>query len=331
MKPKYRNLFLLFGIVAIVIMLYKFDFDFRNLRYIRWYWLSGIVGIWIVVYLFNAGAFYQIVNERNTEGRHLPFLYALKYTISGFAFSYATPFGFGGGPYRMLELGAYVGTRKAASSVVLYSMMHIFSHFCLWATAVILYICMYDVEPYLWSLFGVFALVCVVVVYFFYKGYRNGLVLKFFSIVSRIPVARRWLAPLLERNAEAFEQIDSQIAALHTHARVFYSSLAMEYVARVINSLEYYFIMLALGHPVTLADSLLMLAFSSLIGNLLFFFPMQLGAREGSLVMIVRHLSVAAPAAVGLYASVLTRIRELAWIIVGVGLVRLGANKARKP
>ena len=34
---------------------------------------------------------------------------------------------------------------------------------------------------------------------------------------------------------------------------------------------------------------------------------------------------------VGLYASVLTRIRELVWIIVGVGLVRLGANKARKP
>ena len=120
MKPKYRNLFLLFGIVAIVIMLYKFDFDLRSLREIKWYWLSGIIGIWIVVYLFNAGAFYKIVNEENTEGKHLSFLYSLKYTISGFAFSYATPFGFGGGPYRMLELGAYVGTRKAASSVVFY-------------------------------------------------------------------------------------------------------------------------------------------------------------------------------------------------------------------
>lgn len=57
---------------------------------------------------------------------------------------------------------------------------------------------------------------------------------------------------------------------------------------------------------------------------------MQLGAREGSLVMIVRHLSVAAPAAIGLYASVLTRIRELVWIIIGVSLVKLGANKAQK-
>lgn len=330
MKPKYRNLFLLFGIVAIVIMLYKFDFDLRSLREIKWYWLSGIIGIWIVVYLFNAGAFYKIVNEENTEGKHLSFLYSLKYTISGFAFSYATPFGFGGGPYRMLELGAYVGTRKAASSVVLYSMMHIFSHFCLWATAIILYICLYHVEPYLWSLFAIFALVCVVVVYFFYKGYRNGMVVKAFSIFSRVPIARRWLAPLAEKNAEAFEQIDQQIASLHTHARVFYSALAMEYVARVINSFEYYFIMLALGYSVTFVDSLLMLAFSSLIGNLLFFFPMQLGAREGSLVMIVRHLSVATPAAIGLYASVLTRIRELVWIIIGVSLVKLGANKAQK-
>ena len=81
MKPKYRNLFLLFGIVAIVIMLYKFDFDLRSLREIKWYWLSGIIGIWIVVYLFNAGAFYKIVNEENTEGKHLSFLYSLKYTI----------------------------------------------------------------------------------------------------------------------------------------------------------------------------------------------------------------------------------------------------------
>ena len=99
MKPKYRNLFLLFGIVAIVIMLCKFDFDLRSRREIKLYWLSGIIGIWIVVYLFNAGAFYKIVNEENTEGKHLSFLYSLKYTISGFAFSYATPFGFGGGPY----------------------------------------------------------------------------------------------------------------------------------------------------------------------------------------------------------------------------------------
>ena len=333
MKPKYRNLFLLFGIVAIVIMLYKFDFDFRNLRYIRWYWLSGIVGIWIVVYLFNAGAFYQIVNERNTEGRHLPFLYALKYTISGFAFSYATPFGFGGGPYRMLELGAYVGTRKAASSVVLYSMMHIFSHLWFWLTGVVLYVIFMPLDVPMCILLSVILAFCIFGIYLFVKGYKNGMVVKTISLLCRIPFLNRWARKFADEHSEDFEKIDSQISELQSqNTKSFYASFFLEYIGRFLQAFEIYFMLQIFmdnqGGAHAYLESVLILAFTSLFANLLFFMPLQLGGREGGFAMSTANLGMTSD--IGMFISIICRVRELFWTSIGLLLMKVGNNKKKK-
>ena len=119
------------------------------------------------------------------------------------------------------------------------------------------------------------------------------------------------------------QQVDENIAYLHSQPRAFYTSLLYEYVARVINSLEYYFILYSLGVQLTFWDGILVLAFSSLVGNLLFFLPMQLGAREGGLSLIVKILGLSAPG-IGIFTSLYTRVRELVWIFIGVSLVKVG-------
>ena len=330
MKPLYRNLFLLFGLVAIIVMLFTFDVNFedleRNLARAGLY-LPAVIGVWIFVYALNAGAFQVIVNS-GTHDKHLSYLHAYKLTVSGFAFSYTTPFGFGGGPYRVMELSAYIGTNRAMSSVVLYSMMHIFSHICLWASAVILFICLYEVESFLWVLFAVFAVVCAVLVYFFYYGYKNGMIVRLFSILLRIPYVKRYAAKFYEKNAENMAQIDRQIAYLHEQWRAFYAALFMEYAARVVNSLEYFFILRSLSFNISFWDAVLILAFSSLFSNLLFFLPMQLGAREGGLAIIIRRLGI--DPAFGIFTSFYTRIRELVWIVIGVALVKVGNKRIMK-
>lgn len=330
MKPLYRNLFLLFGLVAIIVMLFTFDVNFedleRNLARAGLY-LPAVIGVWIFVYALNAGAFQVIVNS-GTHDKHLSYLHAYKLTVSGFAFSYTTPFGFGGGPYRVMELSAYIGTNRAMSSVVLYSMMHIFSHICLWASAVVLFICLHDVDPFLWVLFAVFAVVCAVLVYFFYYGYKNGMIVRLFSILLRIPYVKRYAAKFYERNAENMAQIDRQIAYLHEQWRAFYAALFMEYAARVVNSLEYFFILRSLSFNISFWDAVLILAFSSLFSNLLFFLPMQLGAREGGLAIIIRRLGI--DPAFGIFTSFYTRIRELVWIVIGVALVKVGNKRIMK-
>jgi hypothetical protein len=67
------------------------------------------------------------------------------------------------------------------------------------------------------------------------------------------------------------------------------------------------------------------MSFSSLFGNLFFFSPMQLGAREGGLALAVAGLAI--PSAFGVYTGLLTRVRELIWIVIGVALMKVGNGK----
>ena len=330
MKPLYRNLFLLFGIGAIVVMLCTFEDGYEQIRHNiarAGLYLPAVIGIWVVVYAFNALAFQVIVNSGDHD-KHLSYRHSYKLTVSGFAFSYTTPFGFGGGPYRVMELSHYIGTPRAMSSVVLYSMMHILSHFCLWTTAIFVFVAFYTerMNPGLWSLFGLYMLILLVAVFVFRYGYRHGLIVKLYSILLQIPYVKRPARRFYEQKREAMEQVDRNIAYLGEQPRAFWSSLFYEYVARVINSLEFLFILHAFGLYITFWDAILILAFSSLMGNLLFFLPMQLGAREGGLALIIKILGIST-GGIGVFTSFYTRIRELFWVFVGVGLVKVGNKR----
>lgn len=333
MRPLYRNLFLLFGIVAIGFMAYGFGADFRaqdiNLGHAALY-LPAVVGIWVVVYAFNAGAFSVIVNS-GTHNKHLSYAHACKLTVSGFAFSYTTPFGVGGAPYRVMELSSYIGTPRAMSATVLYSMTHVLSHFFLWMTGVVLFVTLYfaRMDAWLWMLAALFTAVFAVVLYFFYYGYRNGMIVRLYGILLHIPLLKKPARRFYDRHVEDMEQVDNNIAALHAQPRAFYGALSLEYLGRLANAWEYFFILHALNLPVGFGDAVLVLAFSSLVGNVLFFLPMQLGAREGSLAAIVDILGFGAPS-LGLLASFYTRVREIFWIIVGVLLVKVGNRRIMK-
>ena len=330
MKPLYRNLFLLFGVAAIIVMLFTFDVDYTQLysHLLRaGLYLPAVIGVWIFVYAFNAWAFQIIVNS-GTHSKHLSFRHAYKLTVSGFAFSYTTPFGFGGGPYRVMELSSYIGVPRAMSSVVLYSMMHILSHICLWSSAAVLFAIVYTekMTAFLWTLFMIFTVVLVVVLFVFHLCYKKGVIVKLFTPLLHLPFAKKWARKFYDKHADDMQKVDDNIAYLHSQPRAFYQSLLFEYVARVINALEYCFILLSLGVNLSFWDAILVLAFSSLIGNLLFFLPMQLGAREGGLSLIVKILGLTAPG-IGIITSLYTRVRELVWIFIGVSLVKVGNKK----
>ena len=78
--------------------------------------------------------------------------------------------------------------------------------------------------------------------------------------------------------------------------------------------------MFAIGFPITFAQSVIIESIQSLIGNLFFFMPMQLGAREGGFLLVFSILSLAA--AHGVYVSLGMRIRELVWSVLGLALIK---------
>lgn len=332
MKAKYRNIFILFGLVAIVIMLLSFDMDYKEL----WsniqragYWFVGVIGIWIVIYFFNAVSWFYII--RNGE-RPSPvsFKRIYKLTVSGFALNYATPCGLmGGEPYRIMELSPVLGASRATSSVILYLMMHIFSHVCFWLSSVLLYIIMYRVTVPLAILLFVVGLLCVLAIYFFMKGYKNGMVVKTFHLLQHVPFVKKWAATFYSTRKESLEMIDGQIAALHGQRKsTFYISFGFEFCARILTSVEILFILKILTTNVNFFDCVLIMAFTSLFSNLFFFSPMQLGAREGGFALAVSGLSLSG--AFGVYASLITRIRELFWIIIGIALMKIGNSKIKR-
>lgn len=329
MKDKYRNGFLLFGVIAIVIMLCTFDMDYTDI----WHslqragaWFPAVLLLWLFVYILNTSSWYLIIHgEGHCKG--LGFWRVLKLSVSGFALNYMTPCGLmGGEPYRIMELTPYIGASKATSSVILYVMMHIFSHFWFWLFSIFLFILIYPVNLAIGILLFVISCFCMIAIYFFVRGYRTGMTLKACTLLTRIPGIRRWAQQFVNEKEPTLRQIDEQIAMLHRqHRRTFYCSLLLEFFARVLSSLEIYFILRAFSTGISFADSVLILAFSSLFSNLIFFSPMQLGAREGGLALAAEGLHLSG--ALGVYTGLITRVRELFWIVVGILLIRIGNRK----
>lgn len=329
MRPLYRNIFFFLGLAAVVVMLLSFDMDYTEVwHHIRraGYWFVAVVGIWVVIYLFNTLSWYTIIRNGG-EKPPISFLRLYKLTVSGFALNYATPCGLmGGEPYRIMELTPALGVSRATSSVILYVMMHIFSHVCFWFGAVVLYILMYTPDVWMWMMLGAVAAFCLLAIYFFMRGYRFGLVIKTLRWASHLPWAGRYARRLLDEKHDRLLQIDHQIAELHQqHRATFYKAFFYEFCARVLTAAEIFFILHILTNDVNFLNCILIMAFTSLFGNLFFFSPMQLGAREGGFALSVSALQMSA--AFGVYTSLITRVRELIWIVIGLLLMRI-ANQA---
>ncbi len=331
MKDKYRNIFLLFGIVAIVVMLFTFEMDYQelwhNLRKAG-YWFPAVMLLWVVIYAMNALSWYLII--RDGEHARISYWRVLKLTISGFALNYATPVGLmGGEPYRIMELTPYVGVNKATSSVILYVMMHIFSHFWFWLLSAVAFVCLVPIDKFLIGLMLIVIVVCALAVYFFLKGYKNGMAVRTLSLLTRVPFVKSWANRFLTEKREDLQKIDNQIAALHKQRKItFYGSLGLELLARVVGCWEIYFILSILTTDVSFVQCIFIMAFTSLFANLFFFSPMQLGAREGGFAIATGGLAI--PAAFGIYTGLITRVRELLWIVIGVFLMKVGNEKKFK-
>lgn len=327
-----NNILFAIGILAVGIMVANIGWQsiLKNIEDTGW-WFLAVLAVWLVVYVLNAMSWRLIIRNNCEEAKRIPFLYILKLTITGYAINCSTPVGLmGGEPYRILELKKYVGTTKATSSVILYSMMHVVSHFLLWMISVLLIAITIPMdEGLIGTLVGVFT-VCLALLVLFFRGYKKGMVVKVFTLLRKLPYVKKWALKFYQNNEEKLQIIDEQIAHLHgNQKRRFYSSLGLELLARVVGCFEIYFIVQAMGFDITFIDSVIVVAFSSLFANILFFSPMQLGTREGGYILALKLLAL--PANLGFSVSIITRIRELFWIALGMMIMKLQPDASSLP
>ena len=299
------------------------------------YWFFAVVALWAVLYLFNTAAWYIIIKSQEDDmhpakqSSPVSFWWLYKITISGFALNYATPGGLmGGEPYRIMELSPKIGTERASSSVILYVMTHIYSHLWFWMLATLLYIITQPMNVFMGMVLGLVTLFCLAGIWFFLKGYKKGLALRLMNFLRHIPGAKKWARGFIEAHKEQLDNVDLQIAALHNqNPRTFLGAVILEIACRVVSALEILFILMVLMPSVNFIQCVLILAFTSLFANMLFFMPLQLGGREGGFLMSVNGLGMTASA--GIFVALIVRVRELIWTAIGLLLIKLG--KANSP
>jgi uncharacterized membrane protein YbhN (UPF0104 family) len=324
-SKKYEIIFFILGIIAVIIMLYNLGYVtlIENLKKTSWYFIP-VIGLRMIIYPINAIS-WRYVTFFNKEDRKLvSFAKMLQLTISGYAINYVTPvMPLGGEPYRILQLKEKIGGEKATSSVLNYAIIHILSHFVFWVFGCILIILFLNTSKTLIILSFAFIAVSILIVTFILKGYKHGIVVSFFVFLLHIPFIKKYVKrKMTSKLEENIREIDKHIIDLYqNHRKSFYLSLFYETISRIIGCFEVLFIMYAIGINISFIDSIIISAETTLFANMLFFSPMQLGTREGGLVLALKSLGF--PSTQGIFMGIVMRISELCWIIIGIGLIKM--------
>lgn len=322
-----RYISLLVGLSLFVFLILNFGIDniFKNIAKSGWM-LIPVIAVWGVVYLLNTISIYIIFGGARKK---IGFLQTFAITLSGNAISLVTPFAnMGGEPYRVAEFSRFIDPKSALSKVVLYKMIQWLSHFLTWITAIVLiFITMRLPEGYESGLLIILIALTSLVIFFFLKQ-KNGFFESLYNLLLKIKFLKSLNKKLLDKR-NSFIELDDCIKELYNDRKqLFYLVLAIEYISRVFSSFEYMLILYGINIQISFLDAFYINAVMSFIMNMVFFIPSAIGVREGGLYLLMK--SMVFKSGIGIYVSIVNRIREFFWVLTGLLLTALNTRMKRK-
>jgi len=316
--------FFLFGAGAFVYLVSRFGVDriAENIERAGWS-LLFVVLVWLVIYLLNTLAWKLVLGD---SGKRIPFARLFTITVSGFVINYVTPFlALGGEPYKVKALSAALGTQRALSSVLLYRMVHLLGHMLLLLTGIIGALLVLSLPVTIVSALIISAVVILAIILVTLLGHRKGVFLPMQKFCGRF----RMFGPLSRFLVKYTEELDEMDAVLvevyHRDRQKFYKAILLEYASRICMAFEVYLILHGIGVESGPVAAMFVYVVYSIAINILFFIPMNLGAREGGLYLGLGSLAITP--ILGIYLGVVMRIREFVWILIGLLFIPLASRK----
>jgi uncharacterized protein (TIRG00374 family) len=277
-----------------------------------------------VVCLCNAGAWWLIMAD---EPSHPPFWRSYAILVAGFSLNFMTPMvNVGGEPFKIAAVAPWLGLQRAVGSVVIYQMLHTLGMLLSFLTAVVLGFVLLPRNPAILAGLALAFVVLAALVVLVLTGHRHGGLERLLDLAHRIPLLNR-VARRLEPRRATLAQMDAQITDFyHRRPRRFFQALVLEYLSRSISVIEYLLIATGVGLTLTYAQAYVIGGLTSLVQNVIFVVPFEVGTKEGSLYFMFQLLGL--DPALGVYTAIVSRLRDLAWIGGGLGLVWLSGRRA---
>ena len=277
-----------------------------------------IVLLYALVYACSARAWQLTMGETNRPSYWRT--YAL--TVSAGALNFLTPLiNAGGEPYRAAALAPWLGKRRAAGSVILHRMLHSFAYVLVWFTAIVLAFALlpHGAPAIALVLLGCAGIALVAIIALFISAHRSGMLERLLDWMNRIPLVRR-LGALLEPNRTTLVELDQQITEFyHQSPGRFVQAILLEYLGRCVFMLEIVLIVASLGYRIGYWRAFTIGGLEAIAGNVLFLVPFELGAREGAYYLLFNLFGL--DPQLGLYTSIVGRVRDFVWIAAGLLLV----------
>jgi len=287
-----------------------------------------IVLLYALVYACSARAWQLTMGGGESNRPSFWRTYAV--TISAGALNFLTPVvNAGGEPFRVAALAPWLGTRRAAGSVILHRMLHSFAYVLVWFTAIVLAFALLPRETpnAVLIILGVVGLLLLCILALIMSAHRRGVLERLLDWMGRAPLLRR-LAARLEPKRTMLVELDQQITEFyHRQPRRFVQAILLEYLSRCIFMVEIVLIVASLGYRLDYLSAFTIGGLEALAGNLLFVVPFEIGAREGAYFALFSLFGM--DPQLGLYTSLVSRVRDFVWI--GLGLLLMIPAAERQP
>jgi hypothetical protein len=288
-------------------------------------WVVGpIVLIWGVVYACNARAWQLLIPDRPPA---FTFTRAFLLTISSFAMNFTTPgLSLGGEPFKMAGATPLLGRDRAVGSVVSFRMLHAASHMLVLLIAIIPAAIVLPHTPAFLAMLASAAIVTAGAATFLLSSHRDGVFERSASWICKVwPL--HGMTARVERNRGRLQALDRELSAVHTAPGQFKWAVATEVLGRIAGTLEIAVILYGLGLGRDVARAFVIGNLTSVFTLLLFFLPFEMGAKEGGTYLSFAWLGF--DPKLGTSAALLSRVRELIWAAIGIGVLLLVRSPPR--